>query len=538
MGDSEKYNNKPDELIDVSDDETEFSDEALTEIEQEEEEVTPLRERPETTPLQKRVPSPLIHTKGPKRGTFIGTLRERFAAFFIDSLFLFYLYWVYATVYGRVFLGSWSSQIPYSGWHGLAFHSSFLLLCFLYYFVFEGIFLTTIGKFVCWMSVRKKNGEPASLIATFIRNLLRPLDYILIIPVVFIMEHTKFTQRIGDMIAGTTVVKKFGTAGQPYNVSPEELASASGRTFAAAIDIFLFFFFIVGYVLIWSPKRILISQVLLLLTPLAIITYFVLIEMVAETSPGKWLMGYIICHEDGRRLTMSGSILRTIWRLFDTNPVGLLCMFISSHRQRPGDLAAGTVVIKQRRTIKGAIGLVLAIALAVATLYPGMLNRASVFSRKFKFNFLPRLSFIDQMGLTAPEFENIEVRNFRFAANEPNNFRVPPTFSAGETVYLVFELVGYAKQERKVWLQEDLSITYPDGSVGLRQNNIVDYHQVVKGSGPIEFTNNITLPQNANPGEYQVSIIIRDKFGRSEADETNRFYVRRPILPGPSEKEE
>ncbi len=520
MGDSEDYRdpNEPGEV--------EHTEDMLTEIDHEEgEDVTPIQVRRAPTPPPR--PQPAAET--PEAGTFIASLRERFAAFFIDMVFLFYLYWLYCAAYGRVFLGSFDATIPFKGWHALALHGSFLVVCFLYYFVLEGIFLATVGKFLCWMTVRRRNGEPATLTGTFIRNLLRPIDYILIIPVVFLMEQSHYHQRLGDLMGGTTVIKKY-TKSSAYQVNNENLASSSGRTIAMAIDITLFLIFIVGYVFLWTPKDPFVSRILLLLLPFVMLAYFVVIEMITETSPGKFLFAYKTCHDNGRRLTITGSLIRTIWRIFDTNPIGLLCIYISSRKQRPGDLAAGTVVIKHGRSAKGILALLIALILAFGTIYFGMTNRTNILSPKFRWNFLPNLSVINDLNIIfEPAEHDLAVQSFRFAAGDPNDIRVPATFNPGETVFMVFELAGYKKDDRKVWLQEDLAVRYPDNTIGLRQSNIVDYQQVVKGSGPIEFTNNITLPRNANPGQYEVFITVRDKIKGNEVKSIQRFYVRRPL---------
>ncbi len=50
---------------------------------------------------------------------------------------------------------------------------------------------------------------------------------------------------------------------------------------------------------------------------------------------------------------------------------------------------------------------------------------------------------------------------------------------------------------------------------------------IVKGSGPIELTNNITLPTNANAGNYEVLLTLRDKFAGVELKYTKIFYVKR-----------
>lgn len=530
---NEPLNNK-ENLIDVSEFESELTGDALTEIahtteEEEEEEVTPIQKRPlPITPVERK-PTPLLQVDTPTRGTFICNLKERFAAFFIDTLILFYFYWLYAPVYGRIFIDSWHAPIPISGWHGLAFHGSFLLFCFLYYFMLEAIFLATIGKFVCWMSIRKKDGQPATIPAAFIRNILRIIDYIFIVPVIFLMDLTKYKQRLGDIFARTTVVKKFVTAPRPYKISPEIIASATSRTIAIIIDCILFLSFLAGYALLLSPKYPLISQWMILLIPIVFIAYFVLIEMTTETSPGKWIMGLIICENGGRRLTISSSITRTLWKIFDTNPIGILCIFTSPYRQRPGDTAGGTLVIKNKRKTKGVIAFFLAITLAALFLYAGLSNKNNMISKTFKVNFLPNISFLKNLGYNTTKPGVLQIKNFRFSANDTNNLRVPATFKAGETVYLVFEIEGYSKQDRKVWIQEDISVRYPDGSIGINQTNYVDSNQVVKGTAPIELINNIPIPNDAKHGIYQVNIVIRDKYSGRELNETHDFFIRRPF---------
>ena len=291
MGDSEKYNNI-DDLIDVSEFESEFDDDALTVVDSEDyNDETPIKEKKQlkkkvaAKPKREKKRFSFIKRKPLQSGTFIASMRERFAAFFIDITILFYVYWIYGTLYCGLFMDSWKTPIPYRDWHGLAFHGSFLLICFLYYFLLEGIFLATIGKFICWMSVRRKDNEPASLISTLLRNIIRPIDYIFIFPVVFIMELTVYHQRLGDLIGMTTVTKKFFKTKDDYNVSAENLSSASGRTVTAIIDIAIFLPFLAGYILTWSPDRPGLSMWLLLAFPVAMIAYFMIIEMLTETSP-------------------------------------------------------------------------------------------------------------------------------------------------------------------------------------------------------------------------------------------------------------
>jgi uncharacterized RDD family membrane protein YckC len=68
---------------------------------------------------------------------------------------------------------------------------------------------------------------------------------------------------------------------------------------------------------------------------------------------GKWLLGIRVLDQSGLELQFSQVALRNILRPIDTLPVwglvGGIFILWTEHRQRLGDLAAGTVVIRERR---------------------------------------------------------------------------------------------------------------------------------------------------------------------------------------------
>lgn len=82
--------------------------------------------------------------------------------------------------------------------------------------------------------------------------------------------------------------------------------------------------------------------------------YFIFFEWVwSGQTPGKRWMKLRVIREDGRPITFFESAVRNFVRLFDMMPmpfysVGLLSVFISNRDQRVGDLAAGTVVVRER----------------------------------------------------------------------------------------------------------------------------------------------------------------------------------------------
>ena len=82
--------------------------------------------------------------------------------------------------------------------------------------------------------------------------------------------------------------------------------------------------------------------------------YYLILELLLKgRTPGKALMKIRVVRIDGRAADISGLILRNIVRLVDFLPafytVGVICMFINKDSRRLGDLAAGTIVIVERK---------------------------------------------------------------------------------------------------------------------------------------------------------------------------------------------
>jgi uncharacterized RDD family membrane protein YckC len=69
-------------------------------------------------------------------------------------------------------------------------------------------------------------------------------------------------------------------------------------------------------------------------------------------TPGKRLAGLRVIRSDGSPITLSEAVIRNLIRLVDFLPIaygiGVLSMFIDRHSRRLGDLAAGTLVIRDR----------------------------------------------------------------------------------------------------------------------------------------------------------------------------------------------
>ncbi len=468
-------------------------------------------------------------------GPTIATLSDRFAALFIDAACLYTIYWLIMLPFRAIAVGTVAGPIPAAGVGGLIFNSIFLLIAFLWFTIFEFAFGGSVGKLLCHLTVRKVDGGPITLGAALLRNLLRPFDIVLAVILVPIacMEWSAWHRRLGDLAGGTLVIKMLGRPPRQFALSLEMVASSSRRAIAFAIDLALMCAFAFGYALLLTPKQPVTSMILTVFSPLALVAFFALPEWLVHTSPGKWILGLTVCHEDGTASQLPTALVRTLWRIYDMNPMGFLTSLMGMRKQRPGDVAAGSLVVKVPREWRGAIALAAVVVVTAAVCYAGLQNRTSFLHSDFEINFLPS---IDTRG-GAPDTGamhrmNLGIKNFRFAAGSPDASRKPAIFQPGETVYMVFDVGGYAVKEGGVWIQEDLNIRYPDGTLGLKLENINDFKQQLTQEGLIRFENNIALPEKALPGRYTVTMTLRDKHARREVKEQRFFYITPPDSGG------
>jgi uncharacterized RDD family membrane protein YckC len=84
--------------------------------------------------------------------------------------------------------------------------------------------------------------------------------------------------------------------------------------------------------------------------------YYIFFEMTWNgQSPGKRWLGLRVIRTDGTPITLAESIIRNLMRVVDILPtfygVGVVVMFISEQSRRLGDLAAGTLVVREQASV-------------------------------------------------------------------------------------------------------------------------------------------------------------------------------------------
>lgn len=98
---------------------------------------------------------------------------------------------------------------------------------FIYFPVSEAIFGQTIGKKALHLHIVDINGQAPTIIQTVIRRLLDPFEIAFLgVPALVTINYSDKNQRIGDMMAGTTVIRTDTVCrhcGTELEISPKEV---------------------------------------------------------------------------------------------------------------------------------------------------------------------------------------------------------------------------------------------------------------------------------------------------------------------------
>lgn len=129
-------------------------------------------------------------------------------------------------------------------------------------------------------------------------------------------------------------------------------ASVGERLIARIIDYVVLGIYIVCAVYITSILHLSEYYIILLLLFLPVLCYSLLCEVFYNgLSVGKWLMNMRVLKADGSTPSLSAYFLRWLLYVVDvplTSGLGVLVMLINKNNQRLGDLAANTIVIKEK----------------------------------------------------------------------------------------------------------------------------------------------------------------------------------------------
>ena len=135
----------------------------------------------------------------------------RATAAIIDTaiLFIIELLILSPLLFNPTYLAYFNQEVGPEGFN-ILFIAIMIPLWLVYFLLQEGLWGQTIGKRITKIKVVKTNGEKARWLKVLIRNLFRFIDVIgpspYVVGMISIMV-SKNRQRIGDIVAGTIVVK-------------------------------------------------------------------------------------------------------------------------------------------------------------------------------------------------------------------------------------------------------------------------------------------------------------------------------------------
>ncbi|MCE9624017.1 MAG: RDD family protein [Deltaproteobacteria bacterium] len=504
---------------------------------------------PPQTPLILKEPrAPAVRPQ--PAGTFApAPTRDRFAAFLVDSLIGFYVYFLVG--FGLLKFFSMPTLVAlHQGRGRFGMHVlGTLSVMFFYYVGMESVFGATLGKLFCRLRVIEENGQSASLGNVFIRNFLRVVDYPLFFLIAVIaMESSPLNQRLGDRAAKTIVIKKTRRYLPAVDLAHTPLASTLSRLFAEGLDLMLSLLLIYGVFLLARPGRPLLSYVILLSIPIVFIAYYTLLELLTGTTPGKALFKRQVVLDHGEPPDGTSALLRNLFRPFDYL-LGYPLMTLSRRKQRLGDMAADTLVVAKAPHQKAWMGCFIAAAIVLVIAYFGFHNPDNLIRRQYGLGpieglkiFLPgpRPQVLNTPPTTPPgkapgvkpaeapkiltplpatTSDKLNLVEFYFATGPaPGQIRKDGTFRSGDLVFVFFKVQGLQlNEQQEASIREDLQVEDPEGKILVSQPNVVELTKVVKEDNPsMLFANQIKLPREAPVGQYRAVFTVHDKVAETQ----------------------
>lgn len=145
----------------------------------------------------------------------------------------------------------------------------------------------------------------------------------------------------------------------PENVVLEaEVAGFATRCMAALLDYLILLVVLLVFTWVFlqsaSDMNVVFAIGFYIIIQFLIITFYHLFfEFIWNgQTPGKRILNIRVMQANGMPMTTTGGLIRNLVRLFDFFPIGygigLIVLFATKNTQRLGDLAAGTIVVRER----------------------------------------------------------------------------------------------------------------------------------------------------------------------------------------------
>ena len=431
----------------------------------------------------------------------MGSLGARVVAHLIDLVFLVLAFWTTGTAYGAWFGGLTESGFNLNGPPALIIITFTLILFLIYLIVFEGLVGATPGKLILGLRVRTAGGQACSMAQAAVRNLLRIADGVLFYLVGLISALvTKKRQRVGDLAAHTLVTKE----------SPGAGARASAVVFLVAC--------IVGVVF---------ASIYLRRHPRVPIVTFGITNLRfadSETGPARTSPRY----RPEEQVRLYYEVVG-----YERDPEGQIAVVTQNHLLAPEGkpfFENKSIETKQKVAADaGPIKMHFTIGLP-PWVPPGQytinLQAEDQVAHKSQ-------SASPTFSVDAPPIETsatFVAKNIELAASRDGATISPPVFTAGQSVWLRFRVLGMKADEKgRIVLTEDWGITGPDGRTAFEKtdDSMVD-DQFTYPPPFIPYREYVTLPSSVDPGEYRFHVTLHDKIGGADFTIDQPFTIHKP----------
>jgi uncharacterized RDD family membrane protein YckC len=503
--------------------------------------------------------------------------RDRFAAFFIDTLILAYLNLGLGLLLKQFFFNQpWFATVA-DPWKLTLRIVALIIMALIYYVLFESIGGATPGKLLCRLRVVDLEGNIPTLANVFLRNLCRLFDYpFLFLVAILSMESSHFYQRLGDRAAHTVVIKKTRKRLIPVDLRNTPVSSTFVRMLAFGVDVTLFGTFIWLYGTSLNPQKGVAFQLMLWGFPFFAACYFMIFEFAVSSTPGKLLLNRQVALDNGEPLDATAAILRNLVLPLDVI-LGYPLLALTRKKQRLGDLLADTLVIKKKTGRNGMLAIV-CLLMVLATL--GYLslhnpNRGWFYSQiKIRLqespatpqtsSLIPPQSVTgtsNKTGLTPnhlvsptpsviPALPNpkvtppsaisnrprpsttsssLKITEFYLSSGpEPTQIRNDAIFHRGDLIFAFFKLTGFQRGGAgNAVLTEDLQLEGPNGEILFNKPGLVTYSQnLPEGSQHILFANQLTLLRDTPLGTYRLIVVLKDSLSRGQLVFEKSFSIQ------------
>ncbi len=248
-------------------------------------------------------------------------------------------------------------------------------------------------------------------------------------------------------------------------------------------------------------------------TLLLFFVYLFLLEGLAGATPGKFILGLSVKTVDGAPCGVGRALVRNILRVVDAIGVYLVALIsalVTKKKQRVGDLAAHTVVVKEAHgAVKRAVSAFFLVACLVGAVFGSLYVR--------RHPRVPILTF----GLT----------NLRFADSESASPRANAEYKPEDEVRLFYEVSGYERDSNSyIAVVTQNQVLAPDGKPFFENKTIEIRQRVGDDTGPVKAHFTIGLPPWAPPGKYTIALNAEDQIAHKTQSTAAAFTVNAPPL--------